>query len=108
MRDNNILTRHIKPGARKVGLGFVILAVAANFTRDLAQDGRSRRERPPSEDAALSGEYNPRHLSAIRYRVATADCRETEQLIEDGAVVNWHQMEPERGIGSVQVIDLNG
>jgi hypothetical protein len=23
MRDNNILTRHIKPGAREVGLGFV-------------------------------------------------------------------------------------
>ena len=47
-----------------------------------------------------------RPVSWLRKSARPADI--SEQLIEDGAVVNRNQVEPKKGIETAQVIDLNG
>ena len=66
MRDNNILTRLIKPAARETRAGLGELAVPPNLSRDLAEDGRRRREGRSGPDAALSGKHHAGHLPAVR------------------------------------------
>ncbi len=39
MRDNNILTRFIKPAGRKIGADFVNWRLPADLTRNVAQTG---------------------------------------------------------------------
>ena len=47
MRDNNILTRFIKPAGRKIGLDFVNWRCLRNLPCNVAQAGRCRCERMP-------------------------------------------------------------
>jgi integrase len=44
MRDNNILARHLKPAARKLGLDFVHWRCLRDLARDLVEVGRCRCE----------------------------------------------------------------
>ena len=48
------------------------LALSADVTRDLAEDGRSRRERRPSPDEAFLGLDDLGHLPAVRSGVTAA------------------------------------
>ena len=74
IRDNNILTRFIKPAARTMGLPWVKLAVSADLARSLAQAGRRRRKGRSRSDAPLTCEHDVGHLPAVRSRV-TAEGR---------------------------------
>ena len=71
MRDNNILSRHIKPAARKLGLALGELAFPADLSRDLAEDGWRGCEGCAGADAALAGEHYAGHLPAVRSREST-------------------------------------
>jgi hypothetical protein len=58
IRDNNILTRFIKPAGRAMGFALGKLALPTNLTRGMAEAGRGRRERCAGPDATLAGEYD--------------------------------------------------
>jgi len=66
IRDNNILTRFIKPAARKLGLGWVNWRRPENLACSLAEDGRRRREGCAGSDASLSSINYTGHLPAVR------------------------------------------
>lgn len=74
LRDNNILCRFMKPAARTLGAALGELEKPKNISRDLAEDGRRRREGRTGSNAALTFEHYTGHLPAVRARKPTA-CR---------------------------------
>ena len=58
------------------------LEKSANISRDLAEDGRSRREGRAGTDEALTFEHDARHLPAVRTRKSAAGGRKTEPFSE--------------------------
>ena len=63
MRDNNVLTRHLKPAARKLGFGFRQLALSPHFPGDLDGGGRRKCQRRAGPDAA---QPDSDHLGRVR------------------------------------------
>ena len=54
------------------------LEKSANISRDLAEDGRRRREGRAGTDEALTFEHDARHLPAVRTRKPAASGRGTQ------------------------------
>jgi hypothetical protein len=75
MRDNNILSRHIKPAARKLGLPWINWRLPANFACDLDGPGRSQPQRRARPDATFSDLDDNGHLCTVRAGVTTARTR---------------------------------
>jgi len=102
MRDNNILSRFIKPAARKLGLGFVnwrcLITSYGTWLR------RRRHERHSGADAALADFYDNGHLRSRHSRVAETNCREAARA-NDGAVKFWNVLERNAMEQAMQVID---
>ncbi len=65
MRDNNILVRHIKPAARKLGIEWGQLARVSPFVRDLAAAGGRRCQRRSRAAAPQPRQHDDGHLSAV-------------------------------------------
>ncbi|HLH32841.1 MAG TPA: hypothetical protein VKY31_16685 [Terriglobia bacterium] len=61
MRDNVILSRHIKPAARELGIGFVNWQV---LRRSYATSGEGQRKGCARPDAAQPGKHDSGRLSA--------------------------------------------
>ncbi len=55
---------------------------SANLARDLAQDGRCRREGRTGTNAALTFQHHVGHLPAVRARKPKARCRSTQPFSE--------------------------
>jgi integrase len=66
MRDNNILSRHIKPAGRLLGMPWLNWLVPAYLTRHMAEDGRRRCEGCTGADAAQPGQYDSGRLPEVR------------------------------------------
>lgn len=68
MRDNNILSRHIKPAARKLGLDWVnwrsLRTSHATWLKMAGADVKDAR----AQIAALAGEHYAGHQPAGRFR----------------------------------------
>jgi hypothetical protein len=69
IRDNDILSRFIKPAARGGRRAVGELAVSAHFALRLAEAGRRRHEGCARTDAAFASLYDDGHLHAVRSRV---------------------------------------
>lgn len=80
MHDNNILVRHIKPAARKLGCDFVNWQT---ILRNMVEDGESGREGCSGSNASQPSFYDDGHLCPARAGVAAASC---EQFERNGAV----------------------
>ena len=70
----------LKPA--ETGDGLRELEEPANFTCDVAEDGRGRREGRAGTDEALRFEHNARHLPAVRAREPATSGRRTQPLSE--------------------------
>jgi len=70
MRDNNVLSRHMRPAGRKLGIGFVNWrCLRTSHVTWLKMAGADVKRRSGT-DAPLEGEYDARHLPTIHSRVA--------------------------------------
>ncbi len=81
MRDNNMLSRHIKPAGQKIGLGLCQLAVPQNLIRDMVEEGRRRHERHSRADAAFTHLNDHGHLCSGHSRVAAQSSREVASAV---------------------------
>ena len=77
MRDNNILTRFIKPAGPQSGPRVRELALSPNFLRRLAQTSWRRHERHTGTDATLATLHDYGYLRSGYPRVAQTSGRET-------------------------------
>jgi hypothetical protein len=72
LRDNNILARHLKPAARKMGLDFVNWRCLAHLPRHLVEDGGCGRERRAGAIKTFSCLDHAGPVPAVRAGVAAA------------------------------------
>jgi integrase len=78
MRDNNVLSRFVKPAARTIRLGYVNwLALPENVSCNLAEHGRCWAEGGAGIDASFADQHDNGHLYAICERVAARGGRKT-------------------------------
>ena len=79
MRDNNILVRHIKPAARKIGHPLGQLAGSKAILRHLVTNGGNRSTGPAIAHASFPVHDDSRDLRAGSAGVATTSSREVGQ-----------------------------